>query len=116
MTAAVRPALTRKYVPVIAARYSSTSEGAGVDPYKGAAPLSVKNSVPASQIARPRLAKLKAVCAGRHLNWNEMRRPSRARTTAPTLGPKSRTDVKAKISETEKRDCSDGIFRLNAPL
>src|SRR5688572_1661826 len=90
---AVSPVLMPKYAAVIKARYSTTVAGGVEWPYSGAVPLVRKNSCAETHIDSPRLAKLKSVCARFIFQRKEIRRPSSARTSAPTSGPKSSTEV-----------------------
>jgi hypothetical protein len=99
----VNPVLTRKYVAVIAPSGSSTRPSTPGAANNGSSPDAAKNSVPAHQIDKGRLPKLKNAIAGVYRRRRERMSASTPSVTAAGAGPKSNTQVKAKISETDKR-------------
>ncbi len=105
-----------KYAAASTASDSTMVADGGAWRKSGPVPLTRKNSLPESQIESPRLAKLKTVCCRFIRHATEMRSPSSARVTAPTSGPKSRTDASPKTSASEKREAIDGILMLSVPL
>ena len=72
--------------------------------------------MPEIQVASIRLPKLKAALSAGIRRCHASTRLSSASVTAPASGPNSRTEVKAKTSETVKRASIDGIFSSMRPL
>ena len=85
-------------------------------PSRRSTPDTRKNSVPEIQTASVRLPKLNAALSSCIRRCHASTRLSSASVTAPASGPKRRTAVNAKTSETVNRASSPGITSVMRPL